>query len=201
MGERSCKVVFLGDVKVGKTALFIRLTEGSFTEDIAATIGADFGVCSWTYNSRPLSFQIWDTAGQERFNAIGPAFFRGTDACVFVFDLRQRETLDHVLRWRELFTQVIDSQTPRALPCLLLGNKADLADERAVSNEAARQFGEEHGFTFFEVSAKTGLNMREVMDEMARAYFESIRTEVVRLAPLAGVQEAEAGWGAKCCAA
>ena len=31
--------------------------------------------------------EIWDTAGQERFQTMGATFYRGSDACILVYDI------------------------------------------------------------------------------------------------------------------
>ncbi len=43
---------------------------------------------------------------------------------------------------------------------VLLGNKVDLKDEREVSQEKVRAKLEETTLPYFEVSAKTGLNIK-----------------------------------------
>ena len=44
----------------------------------------------------------------------------------------------------------------------LAGNKADLADSRAVTKEEASAYAEENGLAFCETSAKTNVNVLEV---------------------------------------
>lgn len=38
-------------------------------------------------DDRLVTLQMWDTAGQERFQSLGTAYFRGSDACVLVYDV------------------------------------------------------------------------------------------------------------------
>ena len=44
----------------------------------------------------------------------------------------------------------------------LVGNKSDLEDQRRVSTEEAKKFSEENGLLYFECSAKTGTNVRDI---------------------------------------
>ena len=48
---------------------------------------------------------------------------------------------------------------------ILVGNKSDLADNRVVSTDEARNFAEQIGAQYFETSAKTG----DGVDEAFRA--------------------------------
>ena len=58
---------------------------------------------------------------------------------------------------------------------VLVGNKIDLEEKRAVSNKEASEFASEKGFLFHEVSAKTGDEIQELFNsiifpEMARKF-------------------------------
>lgn len=48
---------------------------------------------------------------------------------------------------------------------MLLGNKNDLDEEREISREEGQKLGEDNGFLFEEVSAKTGDRIKEVFRE------------------------------------
>ena len=45
---------------------------------------------------------------------------------------------------------------------MLLGNKCDLSDSRVVSKERGQLLADEYGIKFMEISAKTGINVKEV---------------------------------------
>lgn len=49
----------------------------------------------------------------------------------------------------------------------LAGNKADLADSRAVTKEEAAAYAEENGLAFWETSAKTNVSVLEVSHSLA----------------------------------
>ena len=50
----------------------------------------------------------------------------------------------------------------RNTPVVLVGNKCDLEQEREVTREEGKMMAENYGAAFFEVSAKTGVNIDEV---------------------------------------
>lgn len=45
---------------------------------------------------------------------------------------------------------------------MLIGNKSDLENKRAVSKEEGEAFAKQHGITFLETSAKTAENVEQV---------------------------------------
>jgi GTPase SAR1 family protein len=51
------------------------------------TVGADFSNKEIQVDEKTVTMQIWDTAGQERYQALGKAFYRGTDCAFLVYDL------------------------------------------------------------------------------------------------------------------
>lgn len=50
----------------------------------------------------------------------------------------------------------------------LVGNKADLKENRKVSSSEAKEYADENGLLFYEVSAKTGSNIKEAFLETAK---------------------------------
>ena len=85
------KCIAIGDGGVGKTAIAVRFTKGTFTEDYKMTIGIDFFIKDVMVESpkdpMKVRLQIWDTAGQEHFDAMRPAYYDGSIGALIVFDL------------------------------------------------------------------------------------------------------------------
>jgi Ras-related protein Rab-34 len=75
-GSVLCKVIVVGDVSVGKTALVNRYCRNLFERDYKSTIGVDFESEIFSILNRSFTLQIWDTAGQERFKSIASAYYK-----------------------------------------------------------------------------------------------------------------------------
>ena len=56
---------------------------------------------------------------------------------------------------------------------VVLGNKADLQDERDVEAEAIRAKIEESQLPYFEVSAKNGMNIKEAFQFAGNEYYNA----------------------------
>lgn len=124
-----------------------------------------------------FSDQIWDTAGQEKFQSIGSAFYRGSDACVLVYDTTNAVTLDKLESWKKEFINQGGIDDPNEFPFIVVGNKSDRMD-KAVDLETAKQFGESHGdMPCFETSAKEGTGIPEAMEEVVRRAAQQKRQE------------------------
>ncbi|TFG01369.1 MAG: GTP-binding protein [Promethearchaeota archaeon] len=151
------KSIVVGDGGVGKTALTLRFSKGFFTEDYKMTIGVDFHVKTISIDTEEegqimVKLQIWDTGGQERFSSIRPMYYRGALGALLIFDLTSYESFEHLPQWIE----EIRSNIKNEVPFLLVGNKSDLVDIRAVSIEEINAFTEKFNLYYMETSAKTG---------------------------------------------
>ncbi len=80
------KVVIVGDGGIGKTAMVLRYTKDTFSEDYKVTIGVQFATQIEQINDETVKLQIWDTAGEERFSFLMPIYYRGAQGAVLVFD-------------------------------------------------------------------------------------------------------------------
>lgn len=172
---KTIKVVVLGDTGVGKTTLIHQFVNGEFVADFKATIGADFSSKNMTVDGQRICIQIWDTAGQERFHAVGATFYRGTDACILVYDCTQMDTFNRLNFWKEdLFTKTQMPPDPK-FPIIIFSNKSDLTDQIQVNPGDAKQWAEQNGYPIFHVSAKTGENVQDGFLKIIQIFFANAR--------------------------
>ena len=61
---------------------------------------------------------------------------------------------------------------------ILIGNKSDLADKREVQKEEAEKLAETIKCKYYEGSAKTGENINEALDEIARITYLDLKDHV-----------------------
>jgi GTPase SAR1 family protein len=86
------KLVTIGDAQVGKSSLLYRLVHKQTPNINSATIGAAF-YCTELKNHR---LNMWDTAGQERFRSMVPVYLRDTDVILFVYDMSDIKSFEHL---------------------------------------------------------------------------------------------------------
>ena len=158
MDKLKTKLVLLGDVFVGKTSLAVRFSKDEFRENQESTSGAVFFTHTIEKAGKKLQFDIWDTAGQERFRALGALYYKNAKAAVIVFDLTNVHSYERAVDWIDELHQNADPDIVIAL----VGNKADLGAQRAVGAELAAAFALKNGLLYFECSAKTGENVKEL---------------------------------------
>ena len=59
---------------------------------------------------------------------------------------------------------------------MIIGHKADIDQERAVTTKEGRQFAEHHGVKFMETSAKSGQNVEEAFTALTKDIYELLET-------------------------
>jgi len=163
------KLVLIGDSGVGKSCLLLRFADDNFTDSYISTIGVDFRFRTVTIEGKTVKLQIWDTAGQERFRTITSAYYRGADGIIMVYDVTSQESFEHVEEWLSEVDRYANENTAK----LLVGNKADLVDDKEVSEDVARRFADKLGIQLIETSAKTATNVESAFLTMAKELIKS----------------------------
>ena len=166
------KIVLVGDSGVGKTNMMLRYLNKEFNKDSKATVGVEFGAKNTTIEGKIVKGQIWDTAGQERYRAITSAYYKGAKGAFVVYDISQRETFDSVDRW----ISELRSNTDERMVILLIGNKSDLEDKRAVKKEEGEDKARENEIAFLETSALTTDNIEKAFNEILNKVYEAYKT-------------------------
>ncbi|XP_019948913.1 ras-related protein Rab-42b [Paralichthys olivaceus] len=186
------RIIMLGDSTVGKSSLLKRYTENSFLESINQTVGVDFYVHFLEVElGVRVKLQFWDTAGQERFRSVTRSYYRNSVGGLLVFDMTNRASFDHIKDWH---AEVCERVQPHKVMFVLVGHKSDhdAVGERAVSREEAQKLAGQLGMPYLEASAKTGHNVKESFELLARRVYQGL---------LSGEVELQEGWdGVKCAA-
>ena len=165
------KISLIGDSSTGKTSILLRFIDDYFTEDTKSTIGVDFKLVSLELEPKIFAkMQIWDTCGSERFKSLTSSFIKTCTAFILVFDLTRRSTFQNIDHWINV---IKENTSPKFL--ILIGNKSDLKDERAIDKEIILDYCEKHLFNYMEISAKNNLNIEKMFKEVAYQLYIDIK--------------------------
>lgn len=167
------KVCVFGDGGVGKTTLIRRFSTGVFEEDLKMTIGADFSVKNVKVEGKPVSLRIWDFAGEDRFRVLLPAFAKGADGGIFMYDTTRYSSLGQIKDWLSIFEYFVSDKKSK-IPIIIVGGKIDL-ENRSVTTEDAMELSNTYELiAHFECSSKTGDNVEQIFEFIAKKMSESI---------------------------
>lgn len=179
------KVVIIGSVAVGKTALVNRIQYDQFEEDYQPTIGAGYVPYRTVVDGKDVELQIWDTAGLERYKSLAPIYYRDAVAAILVYDQTDAESAGALERWLENFRATVKTEAYIAVAA----NKNDL-DNKTAPNESVKKWCEENGFQFIITSAKTGEGVKDLFGNLVQALVRTHGTvDVVRTQTLTEARE------------
>jgi len=120
-----------------------------------SSIPIDFKIITKEISGMKIKTQLWDTAGQERFRTLTSAYYRGAHGLIICYDITDRRSFESIQNnWLKQAERHAPEDTYART--VIVGLKTDLAAERAVSYEEGLEFATLNGFSFYEVTSKTG---------------------------------------------
>ena len=169
------KLLLIGDSGVGKSCLLLRFADDTYTESYISTIGVDFKIRTVELDGKTIKLQIWDTAGQERFRTISSSYYRGAHGIIVVYDVTDAVSFNNVKQW----LHELDRYANENVNKLLVGNKSDLANKRAVTYEQGKELADSLNIEFLETSAKNSTNVEKAFMAMSANIKQRLKSQPV----------------------
>lgn len=156
------KVILCGEYGVGKSSIFRRFVDNSFTEDSGprSTIGLDHMTKEFTVNGRKIKLELWDTAGIERFATLSASYFQSSSAAVLCYSRVDRESFSMLSQ--HILDIIMHSKTAKIFLC---GNKCDLHSDDEITDADVESFSEQCDTVLsgiFTISCKTGHGLTDM---------------------------------------
>ncbi|XP_072313774.1 ras-related protein Rab-15-like isoform X1 [Eucyclogobius newberryi] len=168
------RLLMLGDSGVGKTSMLRRFTDSEFESSYISTIGVDFKMKTLEIDGVKVRVQIWDTAGQERYKTITKQYYRRAQGIIFVYDITDESTFQHISKW----VGDVDEFTPNQVQRVLVGNKSDEQPNRQVSLELGVKLANSYGMDFFETSASSNRNINESFTRVVELVLQAHKSDI-----------------------
>jgi small GTP-binding protein len=165
---RTRKVAVLGCVGVGKTSLILAMSgEDPRASTPKATIGLDYVNVDVSYGEgASTTLEIYDTAGSERFDgSMSMSFVRTVDIIVFVYDMRQQDTLERVAMWKSDVSNTLAGR--KKVATILVGNKADVPPTKDLADRGISMMRALELTAFTDASAHTHRNVDDIVHFLA----------------------------------
>ena len=188
------KLLLIGDSGVGKTPLFCRYADGCWTESMEHQMGLDFKIKTITIDGFVVKLQIWDVCSSNRYYREHCTYYRGSHGVIVVYDITDKTSFWNVKQWMS----EVDRYCSKDVHRMIVGNKSDLGDKRAVSSEEVQEYAGRIDVPFFEVSAKTGENVDLVFTTLAKDILKKDLEKPLNEAEKKNDNEDEKKKGGKC---
>ena len=140
----------------------------SFEENYISTNGASYSQKIIKNNGKDYQLDIWDTAGQEKYRSLGKNFYRDAFIVILVYDITRKDSFESL---KEIWYPDLLKYGESYAILAVIGNKCDRFEEEDVNEDEARKFAEEIKAEFLIVSAKTGVNIKNLFENLINKYF------------------------------
>ena len=160
----SFKLTIVGDSWAGKTSLLNKFINNAFTGDEKQTIGVDLKSKNIEVEGKLIKLQIWDTPGVEIYHRILGPYFKGSSGIIIVYDVTDYNSFKNITNY---WLKKIKENAQQNVIEVLVGSQCDKPN-RVVTEEEGKKLAEDYGMSFFESSAKSGLNVNEIFNHIAK---------------------------------
>ncbi|MCJ1268600.1 Ras- protein rsr1 [Lobaria immixta] len=181
--RREYHIVVLGAGGVGKSCLTAQFVQNVWIESYDPTIEDSYRK-QIEVDGRQCILEILDTAGTEQFTAMRELYMKSGQGFLLVFSITSLSSLSEL---HELRDQIVRIKDDPGVPLVIVGNKSDLEEDRAVTR--ARAFSVSQGWgnaPYYETSARRRANVDEAFVDLCR---QIIRKDVAT----AQVRDMESG--------
>jgi Ras-related protein Rab-6A len=129
------KLVFVGDVAVGKTSIINCLIGHKFKDTYEPSVGVDFFSKTIKFKGKTLKLQMWDSAGQEKYKSLIPNYIRGSAIIFVIYDVTSnyliilildKKTFENIPTWINFINNIENTAI------VICGNKIDLNEDRYI---------------------------------------------------------------------
>ena len=154
----------MGRDHVGKTSLVSRFCENNYTDEYTPTYGLNFDSKEVDIGDKLVKVNLLDVSGKQEFYPMSVSYYKYKKGIILVFDISKRETFDFIKKEVDYIKKEMDDGTE----LMLVGNKCDLIEQREVTYEEALELGDELNVPYYEVSARSNINVEEIFKELVQ---------------------------------
>jgi len=160
-------IIIFGDVGCGKTALVERFVSNLFVPNCKKGIGVNFDIKSFNLGKKNIKLQIWDFGDEKRFKFLLPTYLKSAKGGLFMYDITNYFSMAHIDDWLSVIRK--EKRAEDWFPIIMVGGKADLANEREVGTQEGRLIAKSRGVDgFIECSSKSGENVEKTFKTLTR---------------------------------
>lgn len=87
MTDNVIKIMVIGDIGVGKTAIIRQYVESAFSPEYKISVSLDFAQKQVMCGDKTVNVQLWDVPGHERFGGMTSVYYKYSHGAIITFDL------------------------------------------------------------------------------------------------------------------
>ena len=161
------KICLIGSDGVGKTSIFIRHTQGTFSNSYLMTLGCDFYEIEKKIlqNNKKINLNlfVWDIASQKNFEKIRSHYLQHANLVIIVVDVNRLEPKEFIDPW----ISDVKTNSPPDCPYIIVVNKSDLVDLEDLKKSVKILEKKYKNTKIIYSSAKSGNNISSIFEYVA----------------------------------
>ena len=174
--EHIIKLVMLGALAVGKTALILKFVNNKFPLEHDGTIEDTYFV-DINIEEKKRKLKIIDTAGHSDFQNNLDTWISQGDCFLLIYSINDINSFEQVNTIYKKICQIKEEEEENII-AILIGNKCDLPlIERKVLTNEAEEYAKNNNMNFLESSAFNGYNVKEAFCGITKKYLEINRDD------------------------
>ncbi len=162
------KLIVMGSGGVGKSAMTVQYVQHIFIDKYDPTIEDSYRTQK-EIDGRHHTIEILDTAGTEQFTAMRDLYMKNGEGFMLVYSITSYTSFNDLL---DIYRHICTVKDRYDVPLLLVGNKCDMEEDRIVDKDKGKAQSEKWNCEFFEVSAKTRVNLDDSFRALVRKVLE-----------------------------
>lgn len=111
-----------------------------------------------------MLYEVLDTAGTEQFTAMRDLYIRNGQVFIIVYSVVDRSSFYNIQSIYDDITRISESESK---PIILVANKTDLTQQRAVSTQEGYSIAQQLNIGFIELTAKSKTKIEELFHLVA----------------------------------
>ncbi|XP_077070439.1 rho family GTPase 1a [Siphateles boraxobius] len=129
-----CKLVLVGDVQCGKTAMLQVLAKDCYPETYVPTVFENY-TAGLDLEEQRVELSLWDTSGSPYYDNVRPLCYSDADAVLLCYDISRPDTVESSLKkWK---AEIMDFCPSTRI--ILVGCKTDLRTDVCTLMELSNQ--------------------------------------------------------------
>ena len=164
--KESINTLIIGGPMVGKSSLLIKITQNKFEKHYIPTIGVEQRKKIMKYNGKLIEINYIATAGEQTYKEDYKVIYNKIKAIFLMYDVTSAKSFTEALRLYDNEVKAHFKEMNLPIPLVyFIGNKTD-EKERTVSVELVKEFCEQNKLINYDISVKTGKNVRILLNDL-----------------------------------
>lgn len=163
------KVAIIGGKGVGKTSFLIKVLNNKFEKLYIPTIDIEKRTKIINNEGKQYTFYFIVTPGDSIYKSNYSMYFQKANFICIFYDMSDVDSFNEA---KQLLFNDIRSviQTTTTTHVNLIGNKKDIANSKVLQSQEIKRFCEENKVTSYEISVKSGIGMKVLMNDICNTF-------------------------------